>query len=327
MLLRNIGFTEAVGKKDTVISPSLSLIAQMAGSIILAFILNRIGFNLWKRKTNPRKASIYSLISTTIFILIVSPYTVGFLHGVLYYVPWLLFWSSIDFFTKKGETDVHGARILNEEGIDIQPNLNEKPIRNITGAPQKDKTRDKRDNNCLVKILSIVGAAFGLYIGRKYPALMVSVALIALIASATYYCFKPINILASDYKKKRGFSFLFSFLVGITLPVISGGLGIILSFFGLIEYLTQGLVAIIQGALLLFYWVLLGPIIVKRNLPIISTLLTGWIVFIIAITSLIYLIGRLSVNYLMGIPIFFVICNVLFIASVWFSKRYVVRIK
>lgn len=122
MLLRNIGFTEAVGKKDTVISPSLSLVAQMAGSIILAFILNRIGFNLWKRKTNPRKACIYSLISTTIFVLIVSPYTVGFLHGVFYYIPWLFFWAIIDYFTRRESIYTAKANISVKEEINGKPN-------------------------------------------------------------------------------------------------------------------------------------------------------------------------------------------------------------
>jgi len=122
MLLRNMGFTEAVGKKDTVLSPSLLLIAQMAGSIILAFILNRIGFNLWKKKTNPRKASIYSLISTIIFILIVSPYTVGFLHGVLYYVPWLLFWAIINYFTRRKNIYTAKTNICVKEEINSKPN-------------------------------------------------------------------------------------------------------------------------------------------------------------------------------------------------------------
>ena len=209
---------------------------------------------------------------------------------------------------------------MNEEGVNVQPVSNEKPIILTTDAPKKETPRDKI-NNYLVTILCIASG----FIGLKYPAVIVIIVLILLITYATYYCFKPINISISDYTKTRRFSFLFVFLGGVTLPLISGGLGGTLSHFGVMKYLTEDTQAIIQTALVLFYWILIGPLIVKRNLSVISTLLVSWIVWIIALLSIQYFRGRLSSNYLEGLVILSVICIVLAIVSVWISKRYIVR--
>lgn len=148
----------------------------------------------------------------------------------------------------------------------------------------------------------------------------------AFISYGLYRSFRPITIPQSTYIKHKQYNFWFCLLAAILLPVIMGLFGKIYIYFGLTKTMPQSVTALIILPLILLYWIALGSIIVRRNLRLISTLLTVSFIFIITMYCSAYLIGRITIDYLIITPILVIVFSVCSAASSWFGEKYAVKV-